>query len=76
MVPLRYRSTVMKAVMLNGRSEGYDLVDDQAIGEGRHLSGLDDRDRRQVAVIGTEVAEELFGGADAALGRRIPGRSL
>ena len=71
MVPLRYRSTVMKAVMLNGRSEGYDLVDDQAIGEGRHLSGLDDRDRRQVAVIGTEVAEELFGGADAALGRRF-----
>lgn len=71
MVPLRYRSTLMKAVMLNGRSEGYDLVDDQALEFGRHLSELDDRDRRMVAVLGPEVAEELFGGSDAALGRRL-----
>lgn len=70
-VPLRYRSTLMKGVMLNGRSRGYDLVDDQALALGRHLSELDDRDRRMVAVLGPEVAEELFGGSDAALGRRF-----
>ena len=71
MVPLRYRANVMKAVMLNGRSEGYDLVDDQALELGRHLSELDDRDRRMVAVLGPEVAEELFGGSESAMGRRL-----
>jgi putative ABC transport system permease protein len=39
-------------------------VDDQAIGHGRHLSELDDGERRAVAVIGPEVGEELFGSLD------------
>jgi len=50
--PLRYRGKVMKGVSINGRSAGYDLVDDLAIGHGRHLSELDDSERRPVAVIG------------------------
>jgi putative ABC transport system permease protein len=59
--PIRYRNKVMKAVPVNGRSAGYDLVDDITIERGRHLSELDDSERRPVAVIGPEVADELFG---------------
>src|SRR5262249_4379037 len=59
--PVRYRSKVMEAVPVNGRSAGYDIVDDIAIEHGRHLTELDDTERRPVAVIGPEVAEELFG---------------
>ncbi|MCE9628315.1 MAG: ABC transporter permease, partial [Candidatus Eisenbacteria bacterium] len=69
--PIRYRSRAVKAVSVNGRSAGYDLVDDVAIEYGRHLSELDDRERRPVVVLGPEVAEELFGGGDAALGHSV-----
>jgi putative ABC transport system permease protein len=62
--PIHYRSKVMNTVPVNGRSAGYDLVDDQAIGHGRHLSELDDTERRAVVVLGPEVADELFGSID------------
>ncbi|MFN7956693.1 MAG: ABC transporter permease [Candidatus Eisenbacteria bacterium] len=68
--PVRTGAKVMKAVSLNGRSAGYDVVDDIAIDAGRHLSEFDDEERRPVAVIGPEVAEELFGNLDP-LGRTI-----
>jgi len=70
LAPIRYRNKVMKAVAVNGRSAGYDVVDDITIGQGRHLSELDDTERRAVAVIGPEVADELFGTLDP-LGRLI-----
>jgi putative ABC transport system permease protein len=63
-VPLHYRNKTMKGVTVNARSAGYDLVDDIAIGHGRHLSELDDAERRAVVVIGPEVGEELFGTVD------------
>ena len=68
--PVRYRSKLMKGVSINGRGAGYDLVDDQAIGRGRHLSELDDNERRPVAVVGPEVSEELFGTLDP-IGRSL-----
>jgi putative ABC transport system permease protein len=68
--PLRYRNRVQKGVPVNGRSAGYDLVDDITIDRGRHLSELDDTERRPVAVIGPEAAEELFGTLDP-LGREV-----
>ena len=68
--PLRYRNKLLKAVTVNGRSAGYDLVDDLTIERGRHLSELDDLERRPVAVIGPEAAEELFGPADP-IGRTL-----
>jgi len=68
--PLRYRNKTMKAVRINGRSAGYDVVDDVAIDEGRHLSEIDDTGRSPVCVIGPEVSEELFGTLPA-LGRAI-----
>jgi len=68
--PVRFRNKVMKAVPVNGRSAGYDLVDDQAIERGRHLTELDDGERRPLAVLGPEVASELFGSLEP-LGRTI-----
>jgi putative ABC transport system permease protein len=61
---VRYRGKVLNGIIINGRGAGYDLVDDLAIGHGRHLSELDDGERRPVAVIGPEVGEELFGSLD------------
>lgn len=68
--PLRYRNRSMRAVAVRGRGAGYDVVDDQVIGEGRHLSEFDDLGRGPVCVIGPEVADELFGTLPA-LGRSL-----
>jgi putative ABC transport system permease protein len=46
------------------------LVDDLTIERGRHLSELDDLERRAVLVIGPETADELFGSLDP-LGRIV-----
>ena len=67
---LRYRNRTMKAVSVHGRGSGYDVVDDIAIADGRHLSDFDDRQRRMACVIGPEVAEELFENVDP-VGREI-----
>ncbi len=68
--PIRYRNKVVKGASVNGRSAGYDLVDDLTIERGRHLSELDDLERRPVAVLGPEVVDELFGTLEP-LGRTI-----
>ncbi len=68
--PVRFRSKVVNHVSVNGRSTGYDLVDDLTIEKGRHLSELDDAERRPVVVLGPEVADELFGSLDP-LGRTV-----
>lgn len=68
--PVRYRGKKMKGVSINGRSYGYDVVDDIQIASGRHLSEFDDEERRPVCVIGPEVAEELFGELDP-IGRQV-----
>jgi len=67
---VRYHEKVMKAVTVNGRGPGYEVIDDLTIDSGRHLTELDDERRRAVCVLGPEVAEELFPGLDP-LGRTI-----
>ncbi len=67
---VHYRDHVLKGVSVHGRGAGYDVVDDIAIGEGRHLTEFDDRRREPVCVIGPEVAEELFANVDP-IGHRI-----
>ena len=59
MAPVRRANKVARGVMVNGRSAGYDLVEDLVIDKGRHLTDFDDRRRRSVCVIGPEVADEL-----------------
>ncbi len=67
---VRYREKVMKNVQINARGPGYEVIDDLTIGDGRHLSEVDDQRRRAACIIGPEVAEELFPGLDA-VGRTI-----
>jgi putative ABC transport system permease protein len=62
--PIHFRTKALKGVEVRGRSEGYEIIDDLAIDEGRHLSEIDDSRRRAVCVIGPEVSEELFPGGD------------
>ena len=66
----RYRDKEVRQVSVRGRGAGYEVIDDLAIASGRHLTDLDDRRRRLVCVIGSEVAEELFPRRDP-LGREI-----
>jgi putative ABC transport system permease protein len=68
--PIRYRAKVQNHVSVNGRSAGYDVVDDLTIERGRHLSERDDLERRAVLVMGPEVADDLFGSLDP-LGRIV-----
>ncbi len=67
---VRWRNKSMRAVSVNARGAGYDLVDDLAIDHGRQLTEFDDANRRMACVIGPEIAEELFGHLDP-IGRPI-----
>ncbi|HET9327721.1 MAG TPA: ABC transporter permease [Candidatus Eisenbacteria bacterium] len=69
-VVARYRNKEQKGVSLRGRSAGFELVDDYAIGAGRTYTDVDDQRRRMVCVIGPELAEDLFGNLDP-VGRSI-----
>jgi len=68
--PVRQRNKVVRGVGIRGRGAGYDVVDDLAIDQGRHLTEFDDRRRQMVCVIGPEIAEELFPGLEA-VGRLV-----
>jgi len=59
LAPVRRANKVARAVMVNGRSAGYEIVEDLVIDKGRQLTDLDDRRRRPMCVIGPEVADEL-----------------
>ena len=61
---LRYRNKSMKGVSIRGRGAGYDLVDDLAIDQGRHIVDQDDQRRSLVCVVGPEVVDDLFNGLD------------
>ena len=69
-VTARHRNKDMRGVSIRGRSPGYDVLDDLAIASGRHLTEADDLRASRVAVIGPEVADDLFPGLDP-LGRII-----
>jgi putative ABC transport system permease protein len=68
--PVRQGNKVVRGVGIKGRGAGYDVMDDLAIGPGRHLTEFDDRRRQMVCVIGPEIAEELFPGLEA-VGRLV-----
>ncbi len=68
--PVRHRNHVMRAVAVRGRGPGYEIIDDLAIDQGRHLTPFDDQHRRAVCVLGPEVSEDLFPGLDP-IGRSV-----
>jgi putative ABC transport system permease protein len=67
---LRYRARDMKGINVRGRGAGWEVIEDYTLRAGRTLTDLDDDRRRMVCVIGSEVAEEMFGGLDP-IGRQI-----
>ncbi|MBT8089669.1 MAG: ABC transporter permease [Gammaproteobacteria bacterium] len=61
---LKYRSNSMQAVTILGTTEKMVVVSDRKPEFGRFLMGFDVRYKKQVAIIGFEVAEDLFGQAN------------
>ena len=61
---IHYRNKMVKGVGVRGRGPGYDLIDDLAIEQGRHITDFDDQRRRLVCVLGPEISDELFGNID------------
>lgn len=56
---------------VRGRTEDYPLFEDIPLAVGRHLSETDVRQSRPVAVLGWEVARDLFPGRDDPTGRTV-----
>jgi putative ABC transport system permease protein len=69
-VSATYRNKIVRGVETRGRGPGFEVVDDYTVAIGRNLNEQDDLRRQLVCVVGSEVAEELFGSLDP-LGRRI-----
>jgi putative ABC transport system permease protein len=69
-VELQWRNRTLGGVQAYGITAPYQTVQDYRIVQGRPLSDLDVRDRRAVIVVGPDVAEQLFAGADP-IGREV-----
>jgi putative ABC transport system permease protein len=73
-----HRNRDLPDILIFGVSPEYQIVQDYRITAGAPLLQLDVSERRQVAVIGFEVADSLFGEPARAIGRpiRIAGRQF
>ena len=56
---------------VTGEVEAYRHIQPMALLEGRYISGRDLAERRRVAVVGIQVAEDLLPGGGSLLGQRI-----
>src|SRR4030042_5023919 len=61
---IRHRETVLENAWVNGRSWEYAFVENMDIEEGRHFSQYEDLRARYVAVIGADIKDKLFKGAN------------
>ena len=66
-----YRNRTVGDVLIFGVTPPYQVVQDYRFVAGEPLADPDVRERRYVVVLGFDVADKLFGGADQAIGRRI-----
>lgn len=62
---MTWRNRTLGGVLVFGVTAGYQEVQDYKFTAGRPLSDIDVRERRNVAVIGADVANKLFDGVDA-----------
>jgi putative ABC transport system permease protein len=70
-VEVAHRNRRLTAVPVFGITPEYQAVQDYVFAAGEPLADPDIRERRYVAVVGHDVAEELFGGPAAAIGRTV-----
>ncbi len=68
---ITYRDRTIGSVTVFGVSPEYQVVQDYHFDDGEPLTQPDVDERRQVAVVGNEVAEKLFDGPAYATGKRI-----
>lgn len=60
-----WRDRTLGSVLIFGVTAGYQVVQDYRFTEGRPLSDIDVRERRNVIVVGADIAQKLFQGASA-----------
>jgi putative ABC transport system permease protein len=70
-VDVSHRGRRLDGVPVFGVTPEYQIVQDYEFAAGDPLSDPDVRERRYVTVIGADVATELFGGAELALGEIV-----
>lgn len=68
---LTYRGRTIGSVTILGVTPEYQRVQDYQFADGEPLTQPDEDERRQVIVVGNEVAEKLFDGPSFATGKRI-----
>lgn len=68
---LTYDGVTYKQGELQGVSANYSEVSNLSMQEGRFISEIDDQHRRDVMVIGVNVAEALFPGARQIAGKQV-----
>ncbi len=64
MADIIWRDRTIGDAQIFGVTASYQVVQDYRIGQGRGLSELDVEQRRSVVVLGSELADKLFEGAD------------
>lgn len=70
-VNITNRNRELGSVLVFGVTPEYQVVQDYRFAAGEPLADPDIRERRYVAVVGYDIAKDLFDGADQALGRTI-----
>ncbi len=62
---LAWRNRTLGSVLVFGVTAGYQTVQDYRITSGRPLTDVDVRERRNVVVLGADIAKDLFDNGDA-----------
>src|SRR5690606_7169803 len=68
---IEYQGTRYTQLSVQGVSPNHATVTNIPVGEGRFISGIDDRHRSAVAVLGTNVVEALFPSYHTVVGRTV-----
>ena len=63
-VEVRYRRVDIDSVSLQGRTENYPMIGDYDLKDGRHFSSQEVLRKKNVAIIGFDVAEKLYPSVD------------
>ena len=68
---VKVEKTTIEDVSIVGTTSGFPRVRDYDLALGRFLTGEDDARANKVVVLGSSIATELFGNAQAAVGEKV-----